>query len=243
MNYIPKMNKEYKKFQFKQFNLQQNNAAMKIGTDGILLGAWSNVKNAKTALDIGTGTGVIAIMQAQKNSSLQIDAVEIEQSACLDAIYNFKQSPWSDQLKLHHLSLSEFCPNNKYDCIISNPPFFINSMKTLDLKRNIARHTNSLNYNDILEFSNNHITKKGTLSLILPEEQAANCILKATKNSLFLRKKCNVFPNPIKKQHRVLLEFSRTKKEILESNLIIETINRHEYTEEYKNLTKDFCIM
>jgi len=237
------MNKEYKDFKFKQFNLQQNNAAMKIGTDGILLGAWSDVREAKNALDIGTGTGVIAIMQAQKNSLLQIDAIEIERSACLDANYNFKESPWDDRLKLHHLCLTEFIPNIKYECIISNPPFFINSMKTADIKRNIARHTNSMNYNDILKFSNDHLTENGTLSLILPEDQGIKCILNAEKHSLFLKRKCNIFPNPIKKQHRILMEFSKIKHKTLESNLTIETKNRHEYTKDYKSLTKDFYII
>ena len=121
------MSKDYKDFKFKQFSIQHKNAAMKIGTDGILLGAWANVNNASNVLDVGTGTGIIAIMQAQKNNSLNIDAIEIDASACIDAKHNINRCPWSENIKLHHLSLADFQSKKLYDCIISNPPFFFDS--------------------------------------------------------------------------------------------------------------------
>ena len=237
------MSKTYKKFHFKQFSLQQNRAAMKIGTDGILLGAWINIINAKNALDIGTGTGVIAIMQAQKNSALIIDAVEIESNACIDAKKNFENSPWSDRLILHSSSLRNFEPKKTYDCIVSNPPFFNNSLNAANNNRTLARHADSLHYEDILAFSVTNLNKNGTLSMILPTLEALQCIIKAKENGFYLSRKCNVFPNPLKDQHRTLLEFTKNKCKTIEKNIIIETDKRHDYTNEYKSLTKNFYII
>jgi tRNA1Val (adenine37-N6)-methyltransferase len=237
------MNKPYKDFQFKQFCIQHNNAAMKIGTDGILLGAWADVSQSKNILDIGAGTGIIAIMQAQKNNQLNIEAIEIEKAACIDAQHNFNNCPWTKRLKLHHLSLSAFQPKKAYDTIISNPPFFENSLASKSVERNHARHNSSLHFNTIISFAVKNLSKNGSLSLILPVDQGLLCTINAEKSGLFIIRKCNVFPNSIKKQHRLLLEFSKTKKPLIESNLIIETNNRHEYTEDYKSLTRDFYII
>ncbi len=237
------MNKVYKDFHFKQFSIQHNNAAMKIGTDGILLGAWTDVNNSKNALDIGTGTGIIAIMQAQKNKNLNIDAIEIEKSACLDARHNIDNCPWSKKINLHYSSLLAFKPDKTYDCIVSNPPFFVNSLTSNSSDRTNARHTNSLHFNDILQFSSKHLSLNGKLSLILPIDQGTLCTINAKKLGLFLTRRCNVFPNPIKEQHRLLLEFSKLKQNTTENNLIIETKKRHEYSDEYKSLTRDFYII
>ena len=232
--------KPYKDFKFKQFSIQHKNAAMKIGTDGILLGAWADVSNSSSLLDIGTGTGIIAIMQAQKNNKLSIDAIEVEKSACIDAEININNCNWSKNIHLHHCSLSSFHPNKTYDCIISNPPFFVNSLKSNSNERSNARHTQSLHFDHILEFSFKHLSKHGNLSLILPVEQGDLCTINADKLGLFLTRKCNVFPNPLKDKHRLLLEFSKTKKKTIENNLIIETKKRHEYTKEYISLTRGF---
>ncbi len=237
------MNKLYKEFLFKQFAMQQNNAAMKIGTDGILLGAWANVNNTSSAIDIGTGTGIIALMLAQKNSSLTIDAIESDKAACIDAQTNFLSSPWLNRLNLYNEAIQEYNPKKKYDCIISNPPFFEKSLKSVTNSRSLARHTNSLHYKDLLEFSKNNLSDNGSLSIILPVEQAFKCTTIADKYSLYLNRRCNVFPKPNKKQHRTLLELSKRNNELTENDLIIETENRHNYTHDYINLTKDFYII
>ena len=125
--------KKYQAFNFKQFSIQQENAAMKIGTDGILLGAWADTFNSNYIIDIGTGTGVIAIMQCQKNASALVDAVEISNEACIDAKQNIKNSPWKDRIALHESSIQKWISNKKYDHIISNPPFFVYLIAEFDV--------------------------------------------------------------------------------------------------------------
>jgi tRNA1Val (adenine37-N6)-methyltransferase len=237
------MSNKYSCFRFKKFSLQQTNAAMKIGTDGILLGAWASVDHSKTLLDIGTGTGVIALMQAQKNNSLLIDAVEIDNKACLDAEFNFGNSPWNNRLKLHQCSLELFDKKIEYDTIISNPPFFEKSLAANTQSRTMARHTGSLDYNQIIEFAECWLSKKGNLCLILPVNQEKKCILKAEKSGLYVKRKCNVFSKKSKNQHRTLLDFSFENKAATEENLIIENEKRHDYTSQYKELTKNFYII
>lgn len=237
------MSNKYSCFRFKKFSLQQTNAAMKIGTDGILLGAWARVEHSKTLLDIGTGTGVIALMQAQKNNSLLIDAVEIDNNACLDAEFNFENSPWNNRLKLHQCSLEAFDNNKKYDTIISNPPFFENSLVANTQSRTMARHTGSLDYSQIIDFAEYGLSENGNLCLILPVNQERNCILKAKKSGLYVKRKCNVYSKKTKNQHRTLLDFSFENKAITEENLIIENEKRHDYTSQYKELTKNFYII
>ena len=237
------MSNKYSCFKFKKFSIQQTNAAMKIGTDGILLGAWADVEESKILLDIGTGTGVIALMQAQKNNQTIIDAVEIDTNACIDAKFNFEKSPWGNRITLHKCSLEEFNKNIKYDTIISNPPFYESSLAANSQSRTVARHTATLHYNHILEHCKSSLSKSGNLCLILPVDQGNSCIIKAQKNGFYLKRKCNVFSKKSKPQHRLLLEFSLINQTPEESNLIIENEKRHDYTEQYKELTKDFYII
>ena len=164
-------------FKFKQFSIRQDNTAMKIGTDGTLLGAWVNVENANNILDVGTGTGVIALMTAQRNLEAKVTAIEINQDAIVDATYNIDNSPWTERVKLENSSLQEFITIEKYDVIVSNPPFFENSLRSNSKNRNNARHTDSLHYTDILKFSQDHLKEKGIIALILPIENAELCIL------------------------------------------------------------------
>ncbi len=232
--------KKYQSFRFKQFSIQQNNAAMKIGTDGILLGAWAETSDSNHIIDIGTGTGVIAIMQCQKNESTQLDAIEISKESCFDAEQNIKNCPWKNRIQLHETSIQKFTSTKKYDHIISNPPFFINSLSPIDNERKKARHTEFLSYNDILVFALNNLSKKGRVSLILPIDEGEKCILISEKFNLHISRKCFVQPKAYKTPHRLLLEFSKEKTDISETNLIIEKKERHHYTDEYKAITKDF---
>ncbi|MDG2369181.1 MAG: methyltransferase [Flavobacteriales bacterium] len=237
------MSNKYSCFKFKKFSIQQTNAAMKIGTDGILLGAWAEVKHSKLLLDIGTGTGVIALMQAQKNKETTIDALEIDINACIDAKFNFEKSPWKNRITLHQCSLEKFNKKIKYDTIISNPPFYESSLVANTQSRTVARHTSTLHYNHIIEFCKSSLSSSGNLSLILPVTQGNKCIIKAQKSGLYLKRKCNVFSKKSKLQHRLLLEFSFKNQTPEENNLIIENEKRHDYTDHYKELTKDFYII
>lgn len=227
-------------FHYKQFDIRQDNAAMKIGTDGTLLGAWTNVSGAHHIVDIGTGTGVIALMLAQRNPTAKITGIEICEQAVIDAEYNVKKSPWSTRVSIINTSLQTFAPNQKYDLIVSNPPFFENSLKSPSGKRSTARHTDSLSYLDILQFASDNLIDDGRLSMILPIENAQNCIEKAQEFDLHLERECTVRPTPNKKPHRKVFELSKKAQNPIKETLTIETGKRHDYTAEYIALTKEF---
>lgn len=231
-------------FRYKQFSIRQDNTAMKIGTDGTLLGAWVEVSNASSILDIGTGTGVIALMTAQRNNKAQITAIEINEDAVIDASFNIEESPWTDRVQLENTSLQTFKTDEKFDVIVSNPPFFENSLKAETINRNNARHTDSLHYLDILEFAKNNLAKNGLVALILPVENAEKCIAESLKYGLFLKRKTWVKPVPQKVPHRIAFELTNTKIDrVVEEELIIETGKRHDYSADYIALTKEFYII
>lgn len=231
-------------FRFKQFNIRQDNTAMKIGTDGTLLGAWVNIEGAKKILDIGTGTGVIALMTAQRNKEAYITAIELNEDAIIDATFNIQESPWSDRVKLKSTSLQEFNSEEKYDVIVSNPPFFENSLRSKSSNRNNARHTDSLHYKDILSFAQNHLTENGVVAMILPVENAELCMLESANYNLNLKRKTWIKPVPHKPAHRIVFELTNEKNiEPLENELIVETGKRHDYSKDYIALTKAFYII
>ena len=230
-------------FKFKQFTVFQDRCAMKVGTDGVLLGAWADCENAKTILDIGTGTGLIALMLAQR-SPAHIDAIEIDQSASEQASENVTKSPWESRISVINKSLQQFTEqiDKKYDLIVSNPPFFQNSLYAPDQNRTNARHNASLEYEDILDASLKLLSNNGTLSLILPYLEGTMFIVKAAGKGLYCVRQTNVLPNPGKTPKRLLLEFAKSKKPLVEQEIIIELNKRHEYSDAYKNLTRDFYL-
>ncbi|MBI5539893.1 MAG: methyltransferase [Bacteroidia bacterium] len=229
-------------FQFKQFKVEQDQCAMKIGTDSILLGAWANCLESRFALDIGTGTGILALMIAQK-SIAEIIAIDIDEKTIIQAQENITNSSWNNRIKLLNTSLQEFkSPIEKYDFIISNPPFFQNSLKAPDESRTIARHSDKLSHEDIIGFCIKHLSDVGILAIIFPVEQGKYFLKLAIENQLFCKRLCEVKPNTSKQAHRLLMEFSLNKQSTEYSEIIIETGTRHHYTEEYKELTKDFYL-
>jgi len=227
-------------FRFKQFAIRQENAAMKVGTDGALLGAWSDVSKAKNILDIGTGTGIIAMMVAQRNKEAKITAIEIDQNALIDASFNVNNCPWPKRIEIFQTSLQDFIPSNKFDSIISNPPFFENSLKSNSGEKIKARHTDSLHYSDILEFSSTYLNENGTLHLILPIENAEKCIELGKEQGFYLKRVCTVKPVPHKNAHRLVFELSKSNNNTVSESLIIETGKRHDYSQDYIALTKAF---
>lgn len=216
---------------------------MKVGTDGVLLGAWADCENSKSILDVGTGTGLIALMLAQR-SNAQIDAIEIDQNACEQAADNVDKSLWKDRIHVINQSLQDYKKqtDKKYDLIVSNPPYFQNSLYAPDQNRTNARHNSSLEYDDILESASGLLSENGTLNLILPYLEGTMFILKASEKGFYCVRQTNVLPNPGKQPKRLLLEFKREKKPLVEQEIIIELNKRHEYSEAYKNLTKDFYL-
>lgn len=230
-------------FKFKQFTIHQDKCAMKVGTDGVLLGAWADCENAKNILDVGAGTGLIALMLAQR-SNAKIKAVEIDEAASIQAKENIKKSLWNDRIEIHNMPFQDFSKsiNEKYDLIVSNPPYFQNSLYAPDKKRTDARHNSNLKLDDLLIGVLNLLPEKGKLSIVLPYLEGTLFILKAAENGLYCVRQTKVLPKPDREPKRLLLEFMKEKMPLVEQELIIELNKRHEYSEAYKNLTKDFYL-
>ncbi|MBI9055685.1 MAG: methyltransferase [Bacteroidales bacterium] len=230
-------------FKFKQFTVFQDKCAMKVGTDGVLLGAWANCNESIRVLDIGTGTGLISLMIAQR-SNAQINALEIDAEACDQANQNILKSPWGSRINVIHRSIQEYTVESdlKYDLIVSNPPYFQNSLFAPDEKRTKARHNSDFEYEDLIKASLKFLNTNGVLSIILPYLEGTMFILQAAESGLFCIRQTNVLPNPGREPKRLLLEFMKIKKPLVEQELIIELNKRHQYSEAYKNLTKDFYL-
>jgi tRNA1Val (adenine37-N6)-methyltransferase len=231
-------------FQFKQFRIVQERSAMKVGMDGVLLGTWADVSGADRILDIGTGTGLITLMLAQKNASAQIDAIEIEQEACEEAIFNVQQSNWGTRINVYCQSFQEFGAEteNQYDLIVSNPPFFSNGVKAPVENRAQARHADALPLDFLISGAANLLQENGRIALVLPAEQLQEVENLTKKSGLFLSRLCRVKPNPIKPDFRILVEMTNKSTTLQEENLMIEFEKHHDYTPEYRALTRDFYL-
>lgn len=232
-------------FQFKQFSVEQDRCAMKIGTDGVLLGAWTPIENNPfSILDIGTGTGIIALMLAQRSGAQQIDALEIDEEAYEQATDNFENSPWNDRLFCFHAGLDEFVeePEDEYDLIISNPPFYSENYKSNDNQRDLARFQDAMPFEELIEAADLLLSENGIFSVIIPFKEEEK-FLKITKEfELYPLKITRVKGIPNGETKRSLLSFSREiTPDFPEDELIIET-ERHIYTPEYIALTKDFYL-
>jgi tRNA1Val (adenine37-N6)-methyltransferase len=228
-------------FKFKQFTIVQEKSAMKVGTDGVLLGALAQGEGAEHILDIGTGTGLIAIMLAQRFSS-KIDAVEIDEDAAKEATENANNSPWNNRINIFHTSFQDYSCIKKYDLIVSNPPFFTNSLKSPLTSKNHARHNDTLLIPALFLGVNKILSLNGTFQLIVPADDAKNYTESALPNNLFCNSILWIKPNILKPPKRVILNFQRTKKNLTESSLAIEETERHQYTNEYKILTSPFYL-
>ena len=296
-------------FSFKQFTVWQEHAAMRVGTDGVLLGAWCDLsscvsvvipdestdrrqpenvcpadpsqildssnrdqtvwddhvqdereksvcgaqngadaetKKVGRVLDIGSGTGVIALMVAQRTSNAQIDAVEPDSGSCEDALRNFAESPWADRLHLHGVTLQEYvsCYAEKvqYDLIVSNPPYFVDSLKAPDPVRNAVRHAVSLPFEELLDGVKALLAEHGRLAVILPVTEGVLLEKLALERSLHCVRKCLVQTKPGVPPKRVMMEFGRKSVPLRSDLLIMETERQQEFTEEYRRLTRDFYL-
>jgi tRNA1Val (adenine37-N6)-methyltransferase len=236
-----------KPFQFKEFTIHQDKSAMKVGTDGVLLGAWCTVDNyPDSILDIGSGTGVIALMIAQRSDAMTIDAVEVDAAGYEQTVENFEKSDWGDRLYCYNATFQEFAieileEEETYDLIVSNPPFYTDAFETDNDARNKARFTSSLSFDELLEGVSKILAKNGIFSMVLPFKEEAHIINIAKKHHLFLNRICRVQGSKTAEIKRSLLEFSFQETEINETHLLIE-IKRHQYTEDYIRLTKDFYL-
>lgn len=228
-------------FQFKQFTIWHDKCAMKVGTDGVLLGAWAEVSNANTVLDVGAGTGLISLMIAQR-SKAKITSIEIDNCAATQACENSERSPWKDRIKVLNTDFKEFNYSSKFDCIVSNPPYFNDSLVSPNAQRTAARHTSELTYNDLFKGVSQLLAPQGSFSIIIPSDVLKEIEEIAFTYKLYLRRKTLVLPTPNSNPKRALLTFSLLKPlSVANSSMIIE-IDRHQYSEEYINLTKAFYL-
>jgi tRNA1Val (adenine37-N6)-methyltransferase len=230
-------------FTFKKFTVNHDLCAMKVGVDGVLLGAWAPVKNAARILDIGTGSGLIALMLAQR-SEAEITAIDLDEGAIRQAEINFEQSQWIERLKLIHQSFQDFVDSKPvfFDLIVSNPPYFVDSLKAPDDSRALARHADSLCQEELLSGSVKILKKTGRICLILPVNEGLQCVKLAEKFQLNCLQKVFVYSKPDKPAKRILLEFGFSNDETVESSLTIENETRHSWSDEYISLTKDFYL-
>jgi len=218
---------------------------MKVGTDGVLLGAWTPIENNPfSILDIGAGTGIIALMLAQRSNAEQIDALEIDENAYEQAVDNFENSPWSDRLFCFHAGLDEFIeePEDEYDLIISNPPFYSEDYKTECDQRDLARFQDALPFEDLIEAAALLLSENGIFSVIIPFKEEEKFLALAFDYELYPIKITRVKGTPTSEIKRSLLAFSRNAIEIIPTDVLIIEIARHVYTPEYIELTKDFYL-
>lgn len=226
---------------------------MKIGTDGVLLGAWISVKkNPFSILDIGAGTGIIALQLAQRSNAEIIDAIEIDDNAYEQCVNNFENSPWGDRLFCYHASLGEFVEeiDEKYDLVVSNPPFYAPSSSItyptkeesdISDSRKLARFNDALPFDELIESASLLLSDEGIFAVIIPRNEEENFIKIASKENLFPKRICRVRGNKTSEEKRSMLEFSFEKISALIESLIIEN-SRHEYTDDYKSLVQNFYL-
>lgn len=234
-------------FRFKQFNVQQDKAAMKVGTDAILLGAWANFDpKTERVLDVGAGTGILSLMLAQRFPKSKVDAVEIEKRAFEECKSNFEHSKWSSRLTVVHQSIQDYVDSLqqsglRYDAIISNPPFFKETILPSSKERTIARNSISLSFQDLIQTVSQLLTSNGLFSTIIPYKDESDFRVLCEQKGLFANQICRVIGTPDSDFKRSLLRFSFENRTPEFSEICIEN-TRHKYTPEFVELTKDFYL-
>ena len=230
-----------KYFSFKQFTVYQDKCSFKVGTDGVLLGASAEVNGVKDILDVGTGTGLIALMLAQR-SDAHITALEPDEDSFRQAVENIRESRWNDRINVINTRIQLFDPGYRFDLIVSNPPYFTDSLKNPDDRKASARHTGNLTGVELLEGVRRLLTDKGKFQVIMPWAEGNLLIAEASGFGLYCNQILKIRPLPTSGIKRMIITFSTKRESVREKFLTIEHGSRHEFTEDYKNLTKDFYL-
>ena len=228
-------------FAFKQFTIRHDRCAMKVGTDGVLLGAWTDIRHARRILDIGTGTGLIALMLAQRCPEASVTALDIDADAVSQAQENIQDSLWQERVEAILQDVRTYQPQALFDTIVSNPPYFVDSLKCPDNQRNTARHTDMLDMQALLHQAGQLLTPDGRFSIVLPAEQTDALVETAGGVGLYPSRHTAVITRPGVPPKRTLMEFARQKEAFRSDELVIE-LERHVYSEAYIALTKDFYL-
>jgi tRNA1Val (adenine37-N6)-methyltransferase len=228
-------------FRFRQFTIQQGRSAFKVGTDGVLLGACADLADPRAILDIGTGTGLVAIMMAQRSNAM-ITAIEPDRASFKQALENIRSCRWADRIVVINTDLQGFCKDcsDKFDLVISNPPYFRRSLKNPDPVKSMTRHEDSLTSTDILSNTDIILNPAGSLQIILPYVEGGIFIDEAREYNLCCTMMIKVKPTPAREVRRLILKFERMNLPVYERLITIETGKRHDYTKEYKDITRDF---
>ena len=226
-------------FRFKQFTVTHERSALPLGTDGVLLGAWCNIGEADSVLDVGTGCGIISLMMAQRNSNILIDAIDIDQNSVLEASENFAQSPWGDRITCHECDFNQW--EGHYDLIVSNPPFFLNGIRSPQDARARARHTQSLSFEQFMRHGKSLLGDDGRIAMISPYDIVGHIIELATFSSLNIARMCEVVPIEGKSPKRVMWELSMRLQPLKKEQLILKDTTGNP-TPQYKALCSDFYL-
>lgn len=228
-------------FQFKHFTVWHDKCAMKVGTDGVLLGAWAPLDGCENILDVGTGTGLIALQLAQRTQSARIVGVEIDEAAAMQARENVGRSVWRDRIEVCCCDFRNYSSDIAFDLIVSNPPYFLDALKSPSEQRSVARHAGSLNYDLLFRQSSHLLQAHGLVAIIIPSEVEKVVEDIAWMHHLYPVRRMRVFTKPGKPCRRVMLAFSFEDRECVDEELCIEQATGG-YSQEYINLTHDFYL-
>jgi len=227
-------------FSFRQFSISQDRCAMKVGTDGVLLGAWA--PGGQRILDVGTGTSLIALMMAQRFPTSHVVGIDVDDEACLQAVENVENSPFSDRVKIVKSSLQEFLVEESFDAIVSNPPYFVNSLKNPDARRTLARHTDSLSFDDLFRGVGRLLSEYGVFSIIIPTDALEQMLLNACHYGFYVSRQVAVKTVERKLPKRYLLSFRRQPTECVVEEIKVMTDSEGSRSTWFDALTREFYL-
>ena len=229
-------------FRFKQFTIQQDRCALKVGTDGVLFGAWVKFGGAKRILDIGTGTGVLALIAAQRNATATVDAVEIDDSSAEQAMENAAASPWADRVRVHRMDVRRMQSSEPFDLIVCNPPYYAGYSSAADIRVGLAKHSEELRFPELIEAVDRLLAPGGRLAVIIPLNRESEFNKLARTIGLTTKRRCTVKYVAHRPAKRVLLELDRSDEAVKEEELTVEASGPFDYTPEYRALISDLML-